>query len=285
MCSIGRRQAVNPAKPKDAAINFRTFLRDWPSSISVPPGNSLPTQSRNSGVSASWFRLRQYCAPVMELGTGLPLLMFTKLIGGSPMTNPAVRRWIQMFLGDDLVADLPGVTIGNPIELGHQFGGPYIWRGVFMACQTERHVQGLVLMHFDHLVDAPVAAHAAYAGGDVSHVIKIDEVGKLVNLDPGDRQTGRVALADRFEARALGLHARMTVHAGFGRGDRGVGGFINGRVTVEAIQSQLAGVQLVAVGYRLDGLEPGFDIGRVGVVRVAGNSGHRAKTDHGAYDL
>ena len=74
-----------------------------------------------------------------------------------------------------------------------------------MALQAKRHIQRLLLMHFDHLIDASVAAHAAHARRHVRRVIKIDEVGKEMNLHPGNRLAGRVALPDQLQPRTVGF--------------------------------------------------------------------------------
>src|SRR5947209_6168157 len=107
------------------------------------------------------------------------------------MAPRAIRRWIQMFLGDDLTPDLSRIAIGNPVELRHQLRWTNVWRRIAVALQTKRHVERLLLMHFDHLIDASVAAHAANSRGDVSLMIEKYEVWKLVNLDPRDRLPGR----------------------------------------------------------------------------------------------
>ena len=85
-----------------------------------------------------------------------------------------------------------------------------------------------------------------------------------------------------FQARAGRLHLGMAVHAGLGRRDRGVGGFVNRVVTIETVQTELPGVQLVAVRDRLDGLIPGVDDSWIGIVGVSGDARYRAQTNHGA---
>src|ERR1043165_3101557 len=71
-CASGRRQLVlpKPASAMEAPINFRKPRRDHssPLSWSAPAGNSRPSQPRNSGVSLSSPRLRQYRFPVSFSG-------------------------------------------------------------------------------------------------------------------------------------------------------------------------------------------------------------------------
>ena len=89
MYSTGRRQAVRPASPNDAAIIFKTVRRELPSSPlanneSASVGNSRPTHSRNCEVFASWSRLRQYLGPEGRL-----VLIEMRLIGGTPSNSTA----------------------------------------------------------------------------------------------------------------------------------------------------------------------------------------------------
>src|SRR5260221_3434279 len=98
MCSTGRWQAVNPAKPNDAAINLRTVRRELPSSISDAfAGNSRFTNSRNSGASATSFRLRQYFLPVGLPACGFAVRMLISfgelvdIIDGTPNNWLAVQ--------------------------------------------------------------------------------------------------------------------------------------------------------------------------------------------------
>ena len=67
-----------------------------------------------------------------------------------------------MLMGDDLGPDLPGIAVRNPIELGHQIRGPDIRRGIAVALEAHGHIERLLLMDFDHLVYAAVAAYAAH---------------------------------------------------------------------------------------------------------------------------
>src|ERR1043166_2504529 len=72
MCISGLRQLVGPtpASAIDAPISFRKSRRDHSSSLSseAPAGNSRSSHSRNSGVSLSSCKLRQYFLPVSGSG-------------------------------------------------------------------------------------------------------------------------------------------------------------------------------------------------------------------------
>src|SRR5687767_16037654 len=73
ICSYGRRQPVSPtpASAKLEAMILTKFRRETPSSNSLAPaGNSRSNQVRNSGVSATSSRLRQYFVLLSVCGQG-----------------------------------------------------------------------------------------------------------------------------------------------------------------------------------------------------------------------
>src|SRR3954452_20169110 len=73
MCSTGLRQPVTPtpASRKDADMILTKFRRETGSLHSpAAEGNSRSTQLLNSGVSASWSKLRQYFGPMSGSGQG-----------------------------------------------------------------------------------------------------------------------------------------------------------------------------------------------------------------------
>jgi len=122
-----------------------------------------------------------------------------------------------------------------------------------MAFQAPRHIEGLNLLDFDHLVDATVAGDATDTDGDVRLMIEIDVVGKHVDVDPRYGLAGLVAFTDGCQQSRLFFHLRVAVHAGFGGRDGGVSGLFDRRVAVVAVHTEVTGVQLMAVRYWLDG--------------------------------
>src|SRR5258708_1510891 len=190
-----------------------------------------------------------------------------------------------MFPGDDLAPDFRRIAIRNPIELGHQLEGTHAGRGVAMAIQAEAHVERLFLLHLDHLIDAAVAAHAAYARRDVRLMIKINVVRQPVNPHPRYRLAGRIALAYDLESRTLVLDAGVTVHTGFGGGDGGVSSFVHRGMAVKTIEAELAHVQLVAVGAGLLRLIAGIDHRRVRKVGVGNDAPEQTQPEHGPGNL
>src|ERR1043165_2519888 len=97
MYTTGRRQPVNPtpANAKLEAMSFTKFRRETPSGDSLSPSrNSRSSHSRNSGVSATSSRLRQYFGPVSGYGQvgGIVLLILYSL----PVTSRAGLRWMHI---------------------------------------------------------------------------------------------------------------------------------------------------------------------------------------------
>ncbi len=131
-------------------------------------------------------------------------------------------------------------------------------------------------MHFDHLVDAAVAAHAAHARRQVRRVIKINVVGKAMNLHPRHRlarwrsSAAPAPAAGCPSSPACGSSCRCC------RRNRRERRLINGGVAVVTIQPQLPRVQLVAVGDRLHRLVSCIDHRRIRVIGVGGDANHRA---------
>src|ERR1700686_2633126 len=109
------------------------------------------------------------------------------------MAPRAIGWRLQMFLRDNFLPDLARIAVRFPIELRHQFHWTNVGRGIAVALQAKAHVERLFLMHFDHLIDAAVAAHAAYARRDMSLMVKINKVGQAMDLYPGNGLAGGVA--------------------------------------------------------------------------------------------
>src|SRR3569833_4198298 len=82
---------------------------------------------------------------------------------------------------------------------------------------------------------------------------EVDVVGKVVNLDPGERLTGSPAIADRLKKRCIGPDLRVAVDACLRRGNACVTRLLNARMTVLALEAQSCDVVLVAERDRLFG--------------------------------
>lgn len=68
-------------------------------------------------------------------------------------------------------------------------------------------------MHDFHLVDATVATDTANTVIDMGRMVEEHEVWLVMNFQPGDWFTGRIAFADQFQCVCIRLDARMAVHA------------------------------------------------------------------------
>ena len=137
-----------------------------------------------------------------------------------------------MFFRNDFASYFRRIPIRNPIELRHQFGRPDVRRGISMAFQAKRHVQRLILMHFDHLIDTAVAAYAAHTRRHVRFMIEEDVIRQQVNMDPRDRLAGGVALPHQIQTRTGRLHLGVTIHARLSSRDRRIRRLVHRRVTI-----------------------------------------------------
>src|ERR1700733_3754992 len=142
-------------------------------------------------------------------------------------------------------------------------------------------------MHFDHLVDASVAAHATDTRRHVRRVIKINKVWKAMNLHPGNRLARRIALPHQLQPWAGWLYSILivAVHAGFRRRNRRIRSLINRKMAIIAIEPELSGVQLVAVRNGLNRLIPGVYYRRVRQVGVGTNAPQSAEPEQCASNL
>ena len=99
---------------------------------------------------------------------------------------------------------------------------------------------GFDLFHFDHLVYSAMALHAAHAGCNVRLVIKVDEVGKPMNLHPRDRLAGRIAVAHLLEPRACGLTRVWQFMQTSVGGTAAKPALLDGVVAVVAVHAEIA---------------------------------------------
>src|SRR5579872_5785408 len=106
-----------------------------------------------------------------------------------------------------------------------------------------------------------------------------------MDLHPLDGFAGGVALAHGFEARAILLHLGVAVHASTSSWYRGEGGFVDGGVAVVTVESQLAGMQFVAVGHGLDRLVSCIDYRRVSVIGEGGDGDYGSDARYGTCDF
>jgi len=131
-----------------------------------------------------------------------------------------------------------------------------------------------------HLIDSPVTGLAPHSIVDMDLVAEMGIVGKMMDLDPLNRLTGRPTLPHGEQFGGIGPDLAVTVHAGLrwrnvrmiGRGHVGV--------TVLTIDIELSGVKPMAVLNRLFG-----SVSDVGVSRreiIPDEQDHKNRTGHGS---
>ena len=110
-------------------------------------------------------------------------------------------------------------------------------------------------------------------------VIEIDVIWKAMNLNPWDRLTGRVTVADFAKTRTLSLHARVAIHTNFGCRNRRIGRLSHRIVTIGAIHAHVSGMKFMAVRNRLHGSVPGLNHQRMREICVRANAGQCSEAD------
>ena len=115
-----------------------------------------------------------------------------------------------------------------------------------MAIDAPSHRQLLGLVNHVHLVDSTVTRDAANSCVNVSGVIEVNKLGKVVNFLPRNTTTGFPAFMDRSEflaglvnccksRNALSIRRAVAVDTRRRRGHRRVSGIKNGIVAVATV--------------------------------------------------
>jgi len=121
-----------------------------------------------------------------------------------------------------------------------------------MAIKAPSHAQGLDLHHNFRLRDIPVTMPAIDAGSKMGTVVEIVIIRQFVDSHPSNRHARRHTLPNRKQLFAAGPYQPVTIHTGLNRGDIGVRRSLNLEMAVPTVQSQIAGMQLVAIRNGLD---------------------------------
>jgi hypothetical protein len=122
---------------------------------------------------------------------------------------------------------------------------------VAVTVQTPAHAEGLDETDLFHFRDVTVAGRASHSLADVNAVIEIGVVWRFVDANPVDRLTRIGTRQKRGHARVVSSDEGVTVHAGLCGWQRCDGRDFDGGVAVTTIDSELPGVQLVAVRHGL----------------------------------
>src|SRR5258705_10572844 len=122
---------------------------------------------------------------------------------------------------------------------------------LFVTVETTAHGQRRVLTDASHRFDRTVTRGAAHAARDVLAVIEVDEVRKVVNLDPCNRLSPLNGLFELFDLDGLCAKDSVTVHAHVERGNPRVPARSGAEVAVEAGDLRVPRMQLVPESDRL----------------------------------
>ena len=180
----------------------------------------------------------------------------------SPVAPRAVSWRVDRSVALELRRERRDVPRRGPPHIGDLRTGASVRTGVAVAVEAPAHAEGRHLSDRFHLVDAAVAGDAANPCAHVRVMGEVGVVGKVVNANPAHRPAALSAFTNRCKRLAVPLHGLMAVHAGLrGRNVRDRRNLDRG-VTVSAIETKLADVELVAVRDRLNGT-----VAHVGVPR------------------
>jgi len=135
-------------------------------------------------------------------------------------------------------------------------------RWVSMAAQAPPHAKGLVLLNHFHSINATMTTGATDTSREMNTVIKIGIIWKHVHTNPLDGFIGVGAGPKLLDLFALCFHIGVTVETGGGRRYRRSSTSLNRVVTISAIDTHFASMQLVAERDRLSRLVP--NVGVVG---------------------
>lgn len=138
-----------------------------------------------------------------------------------------------------------------PLHVEYFFARAYLLGGIVVTLEAPFHVKSVLLPGERHLVHLAVACRATDAFVHVDAVVEIDEIGKIVDAIPPDRNARGKTLPDRLQQRGLCPELRMAGHARFRGRHARVVGILNGRVTVTAIDAETIDVVLVTERDRL----------------------------------
>src|SRR5205823_12594286 len=106
-----------------------------------------------------------------------------------------------------------GVRVPSPIQIGNLVGWTHPRGGIAMAIEAEGHAEWFGMVNLVHLVDLAMALDTTDAAVHVDGMVEINVVGRLVNMDPGNRLARRRALPHQFQLGTFLQHLTVTVHA------------------------------------------------------------------------
>ncbi len=141
-------------------------------------------------------------------------------------------------------------------QLSHFVPRNQIRFGIPVTVKTPTHAERLLLPYNNKLVNPPMTTETADTRIDMNIVAKSDKIRKFMDANPFQRDflvgcLGIIGQTNRQQFLALGLDLTMAVHARLNGGDICVGTRFNPGMAITAVNAQVSGMQLVAVGNRL----------------------------------
>ena len=195
------------------------------------------------------------------------------------MAPAATDRRIDIPVVDEFFAELPlsGAGWGFPVQVGDLVEWPKVILRSAMAFETPAHALGFGVIDDFHVVHLTVTGDATDSPVHMHGMVEVDVIRCLVDSDPGNRISRFPGFADGGKLRTEGLDLGVTVHAGLGSGNVGVGGFLDAGMTVATVHAQLVDMEGMIEGHRLRRLvtDPGIFGGK-----IVGHAGDHAGRHH-----
>ena len=141
-------------------------------------------------------------------------------------------------------------------QLSHLVPRNQVRFGIPVTIKTPTHAERLFLPYNDELINPPVATETADPRINMNIMAKPDKIRKLVDADPLQRDflvgcLGIVGQTNRQQLIALGLDLAVAVHACLNGRNICVSTRLDPGMAITAVNAQVPGMKLMAVGNRL----------------------------------
>ena len=179
------------------------------------------------------------------------MLRQMNLLPVADRTVGQLERRFNVILRHELAAQFFLIDWRFPPHLEHLIPRPEVLLGMPMAFETPLHVHVGMFPCQRHQVHAAMTSFAANTFIHVDTVIKVDEIGKVVDAIPSDRLIFTQAGAHRLQHVAVSPNLLVTVHAGRSWRDSRERADLNCRMTIPAVDADAADMMLMAEWNRL----------------------------------
>jgi hypothetical protein len=117
-----------------------------------------------------------------------------------------------------------------------------------VAAYAIAHIEAAVLINTIHCLNRAVAIRTLETFGNVHLMGEVDVLRDFMNAHPFNGLTGIVKLRQLDDVRLVDRYHAVAIHADIQSGNRGVGGTLDVRVTIQARNVIIARVNFVAIG-------------------------------------